>query len=83
MGYVHRVRAGRGHGLAVVVGAGGYDSGWDCELVVCLSDGLVCLGQAAKAKERCRLRPGARKATSKTTPKANRMSDVLLETRRK
>ena len=49
MGHVHRVRAGRGHGAAVVVGAGGYDSDWDCELVVRVPDGLVYLGNRGGA----------------------------------
>ena len=29
-----------------MVGAGGDDSDWDCELVVCVSDGLVWVGIA-------------------------------------
>lgn len=43
MGHVHCVGADCGHGAAAVVGTGGYDSDWDCELVVCVSDGLVWL----------------------------------------
>ena len=44
LGYVHGAGADRGHGVAIIVGAGGYDSDWDCELVVCVSHGLVWLG---------------------------------------
>ena len=44
LGHVHRVGADRGHGAAVVVGARGYGSDWNCELVVCVPDGLVWLG---------------------------------------
>jgi len=47
LGYVHRVRTDRGHGVAIVVGFGGYDSDWDCELVVCVPDGLVWLDDFA------------------------------------
>jgi hypothetical protein len=32
-----------------VVGAGGYDSDWDCELVVRVPDGLVYLGNRRAA----------------------------------
>src|SRR5580704_15042613 len=45
LGYVHRVGTDRGHGVAIVVGTGGYDSDWDCELVVCVSQRLVYLGE--------------------------------------
>jgi hypothetical protein len=44
LGHVYRSGPDRGYGFAVVVGAGGYDSDWYCELVVCVSDGLVWLG---------------------------------------
>jgi len=44
LGYVRAAGDCGGHGFAAVVGAGGYDSDWDCELVVCVSDGLVWIG---------------------------------------
>ena len=41
LGHVRAAGADCGYGAAVVVGAGGDDSDRDCELVVCVSDGLV------------------------------------------
>ena len=47
LGHVRAAWADCGYGAAVVVGARGYDSDWDCELVVCVSDGLVYLSNGA------------------------------------
>ena len=48
MGYVRAAGYCGGYGIAAVVGVGGYGSDWDCELVVCVSDGLVWLGMARR-----------------------------------
>jgi hypothetical protein len=56
LGYVHRVGTDRGHGVAIVVGTGGYDSDWDCELVVCVSQRLVLASNFGKCfyrRQRC------------------------------
>ena len=53
LGDVYSTRYSGGHGAAVVVGAGGYDSDWDCEWVVCVSDGLVWVGiEGCRAQRR-------------------------------
>src|ERR1700723_2757929 len=44
LGYVHRAGTDRGHGASAVVGAGGHDSNWGCELGVCVSTGRGFLG---------------------------------------
>ena len=54
MGHVRAAGDSGGYGFAVVVGAGGDDSDWYRELVVCVSHGLVWVGRTAKPKERCR-----------------------------
>ena len=48
LGYVYRVGADSGYGVAVVVGAGGHHSDWNWELVVRVSDGLVWLGKSTE-----------------------------------
>jgi hypothetical protein len=81
LGDVYCARSDRGYGVAVVVGVGGYDSDWDCELVVCVPDGLVLLGRIAKAEEDAGLKSGATKATSRTASRADGMADARWETR--
>ena len=54
LGDVYPTGHSGGYGLAAGVGACGHDSDWHCELVVCVSDGLVWVGRTAKPKERCR-----------------------------
>ena len=54
LGHVHHARHSGRYGFAAMVGAWGHDSDWHCELVVCVSDGLVWVGRTAKPKERCR-----------------------------
>ena len=94
LGHVHRVGTGRGHGAAVVVGFGGYDSDWDCELVVCVSDGLVRLDIWPRSESRTSYSTRARswlsydgpsmlrpyKSASRTTPRAESMFNARLET---
>ena len=69
MGYVHHARHSGRYGFAAMVGACGYDSDWHCELVVCISDGLVWVGRPRNPKKDAGLKPGATKATSQTTSK--------------
>ena len=76
LGHVHHARHSGRYGFAAMVGACGYDSDWHCELVVCISDGLVWVGRPRNPKKDAGLKPGATKATSQTTSKADSMSDM-------
>ena len=54
MGYVCDAGYSGGYGIAVMVGAGGYDSDWDSELVVCVSDRLVWVGiEVVASRDAC------------------------------
>lgn len=68
MGHVYRIGPDSGYGFAVVVGAGGYDSDWDCKLVVCVSDGLVYLGHGLVEELEVRLQRAQRAAPYQSNP---------------
>ena len=76
LGHVHHARHSGRYGFAALVGAWGHDSDWHCELVVRVSDGLVWIGRTARPQKDAGLKPGATKATSQTTSKADSMSDM-------
>jgi len=53
LGDVYPTGHSGGYGAAAIVGACGYDSDWHCELVVCVSDGLVWVGiEGCRAQRR-------------------------------